>query len=88
MKKFKGFIDAAFKETNERYTIIEEFTLPEDFKTISAFPEGNYLKVVFLQKNKEKAALFRSGFLCRNDLLDAADAAIFKPDFNAVRMKA
>lgn len=28
MKKFKGFIDAAFKETNERYTIIEEFTLP------------------------------------------------------------
>lgn len=50
MKKFKGFIDAAFKETNERYTIIEEFTLPEDFKTISAFPEGNYLKVVLLQK--------------------------------------
>ncbi|MGR6856973.1 class I SAM-dependent rRNA methyltransferase [Bacillus halotolerans] len=50
MKKFKGFIDAAFKETNERYTIIEEFTLPEDFKTMSAYPEGNYLKVVFLQK--------------------------------------
>ncbi|MEC1799562.1 class I SAM-dependent rRNA methyltransferase [Bacillus mojavensis] len=50
MKKFKGFIDDAFKETNESYTIIEEFTLPEDFKTISAYPEGNYLKVVFLQK--------------------------------------
>lgn len=50
MKKFKGFIDTAFKETNERYTIIEEFTLPEDFKTMSAYPEGNYLKVVFLQK--------------------------------------
>ncbi|MEC1620699.1 class I SAM-dependent rRNA methyltransferase [Bacillus mojavensis] len=50
MKKFKAFIDAAFKETNERYTIIEEFTLPEDFKTMSAYPEGNYLKVVFLQK--------------------------------------
>ncbi|KUP35045.1 class I SAM-dependent rRNA methyltransferase [Bacillus halotolerans] len=50
MKKFKGFIDAAFKEANERYTIIEEFTLPEDFKTMSAYPEGNYLKVVFLQK--------------------------------------
>lgn len=62
MKKFKGFIDAAFKETNERYTIIEEFTLPEDFKTISAFPEGNYLKVVLLQKNNEKAALFRGSF--------------------------
>ncbi|MED4856434.1 class I SAM-dependent rRNA methyltransferase [Bacillus atrophaeus] len=50
MKKFKGFIDAAFKETNERYTILEEYTLPEDFKTIPAFKEGNYLKVVFLQK--------------------------------------
>lgn len=50
MKKFKGFIDAAFKETNERYTILEEFTLPEDFKTVPAFKEGNYLKVVFLQK--------------------------------------
>ncbi|MBT2634069.1 class I SAM-dependent rRNA methyltransferase [Pseudomonas sp. ISL-88] len=50
MRKFKGFIDAAFKETNERYTILEEFTLPEDFKTIPAFKEGNYLKVVFLQK--------------------------------------
>ncbi|WNV79574.1 class I SAM-dependent rRNA methyltransferase [Bacillus atrophaeus] len=50
MKKFKGFIDAAFKETNERYTILEEYTLPEDFKTIPSFKEGNYLKVVFLQK--------------------------------------
>lgn len=29
-----------------------------------------------------------AAFLCRNDLLDAADAAIFKPDFNAMRMKA
>ncbi len=89
MKKFKGFIDAAFKETNERYTIIEEFTLPEDFKTISSFPEGNYLKVVFLQKNKAKSCPVQEQlFLCRNDFLDAADAAIFKPDFNAVRMKA
>ncbi|MGW8459096.1 class I SAM-dependent rRNA methyltransferase [Bacillus atrophaeus] len=50
MKKFKGFIDAAFKETNEHYTILEEYTLPEDFKTIPSFKEGNYLKVVFLQK--------------------------------------
>lgn len=50
MKKFKGFIETAFKETNERYDILEEFTLPEDFKTIPAFKEGNYLKVVFLRK--------------------------------------
>ncbi|WP_345912874.1 class I SAM-dependent rRNA methyltransferase [Bacillus velezensis] len=50
MKKFKGFIETAFKETNERYNILEEYTLPEDFKTIPAFKEGNYLKVVFLRK--------------------------------------
>ncbi|ASB55145.1 23S rRNA (cytosine(1962)-C(5))-methyltransferase [Bacillus velezensis] len=50
MKKFKGFIETAFKETNERYDILEEYTLPEDFKTIPAFKEGNYLKVVFLRK--------------------------------------
>ncbi|WP_332275085.1 class I SAM-dependent rRNA methyltransferase [Bacillus velezensis] len=50
MKKFKGFIETAFKETNERYEILEEYTLPEDFKTIPAFKEGNYLKVVFLRK--------------------------------------
>ena len=52
MKKFKGFIETAFKETNERYDILEEYTLPEDFKTIPAFKEGNYLKVVFLRKNR------------------------------------
>lgn len=50
MDKFEGFIDAAFKESGEHYKLIEEFTLPEDFKTIREFPEGNYLKVVFIRK--------------------------------------
>ncbi|RID84544.1 class I SAM-dependent rRNA methyltransferase [Peribacillus asahii] len=50
MKKFKQFIDGAFRESNERYRIREQFSLPEDFKTISEFKEGNYLKVVFIQK--------------------------------------
>ncbi|MDQ0220990.1 class I SAM-dependent rRNA methyltransferase [Peribacillus cavernae] len=53
MKKFKGFIDAAFKESNIGYRLIEEFSLPEDFKTISEFKEGNYLKVVFIKKLKK-----------------------------------
>ncbi len=44
MKKFKGFIDQAFKETNGKYQLLEEFTLPEDFRTIKEF-KGNYLKV-------------------------------------------
>lgn len=49
MAKFKGFIETACKESNRRYRILEEFSLPDDFKTTKAFPEGNYLKVVFFQ---------------------------------------
>jgi 23S rRNA (cytosine1962-C5)-methyltransferase len=52
MKKFKGFIAAAFKECNLNYKIEEEFSLPEDFRTINEFKEGNYLKVCFIRKGK------------------------------------
>lgn len=52
MDKFKGFIDAAFKESGSRYKLLEEFSLPADFKTIKDFPEGDYLKVVFIKKMK------------------------------------
>lgn len=50
MKKFKGFIEKAFRQTGGKYKILEEHTLPEDFKTIKAFKEGDYLKVVILKK--------------------------------------
>ncbi|MEH7239137.1 class I SAM-dependent rRNA methyltransferase [Bacillus sp. JJ1562] len=50
MPKFKGFIDAAFKESNSKYKMVEEFSLPQDFQTIKQFKEGNYLKVVFIKK--------------------------------------
>ncbi len=50
MKKFKSFIDRAFRESNSKYKILEEFSLPEDFRTIPQFKEGNYLKVVFIKK--------------------------------------
>ena len=50
MKKFKDFIKKAFAQTGDRYKILEEFTLPEDFRTIKEFKEGNYLKVAFIQK--------------------------------------
>ncbi len=49
MKKFKSFIEQAFNEMNRKYQLIEEFSLPKDFKTIKEFPEGNYLKVVFIK---------------------------------------
>ncbi|TKH20881.1 class I SAM-dependent rRNA methyltransferase [Bacillus wiedmannii] len=52
MKKFKGFIDTAFKEMNGKYKILEENSLPEDFRTIDQFKEGDYLKVVFIEKIK------------------------------------
>ena len=50
MNKFKGFIDTAFKEIGSKYKLLEEFTLPSDFRTMKEFPEGNYLKVVFIKK--------------------------------------
>ncbi|MDF2614288.1 MAG: hypothetical protein K0S71_2074 [Clostridia bacterium] len=48
--KFKEFIDTAFKEMHKKYQILEEFALPEDFKTLKVFKEGDYLKVVFIKK--------------------------------------
>ena len=52
MDKFKGFIQDAFKESNVEYKILEEYTLPEDFKTMDEFKEGDYLKVVFIKRCK------------------------------------
>ncbi len=52
MHKFKEFIDKAFYETSTSYKILEEFSLPSDFKTIKEYKEGNYLKVVFIKKMK------------------------------------
>ncbi|KYH34961.1 ribosomal RNA large subunit methyltransferase I [Clostridium tepidiprofundi DSM 19306] len=49
MKKFKGFIEKAFNSLNRKYNIIEEYRLPCDFAVIDEFPEGNYLKVVFIR---------------------------------------
>lgn len=50
MDKFKGFIDTAFKESNKRYKLMEEFSLPDDFRTNKHYPESDYLKVVFIKK--------------------------------------
>lgn len=50
MHTFKEFIDTAFHETGTTYKMLEEFSLPGDFKTIREYKEGNYLKVVFIQK--------------------------------------
>ena len=52
MDKFKSFIDTACKEMNQSYKIVEEFSLPDDFKTLDQYPEGNYLKVLFIKLEK------------------------------------
>lgn len=49
MKKFKGFIDKAFKDLGKKYTIAEEYSLPSDFRVDPKFSEGNYLKVLFVK---------------------------------------
>ena len=51
IERFKSFIDNAFSQMGDRYTILEEYTLPKDFRTIDTFKEGNYLKVVFIKKH-------------------------------------
>ena len=49
MKKFKGFIDKAFKDLGLKYSIVEEYTLPSDFRVRKEFKEGDYLKVLFVE---------------------------------------
>ena len=52
MKEFKTFIETAFKDAGSKYKILEESTLPRDFRTNRDFQEFNYLKVVVIQKTK------------------------------------
>lgn len=51
MKKFKTMLEKGFKEQQTSFRILEEYTLPEDFKVNKHFSQGNYLKVVILQRN-------------------------------------
>lgn len=50
MKKFKSFIDQGFKEADMKYKVLEESSLPRDFRTPRDYPEFNYLKVVIVEK--------------------------------------
>ncbi|WP_010651905.1 class I SAM-dependent rRNA methyltransferase [Oceanobacillus massiliensis] len=50
MKKFKGFIEKGFRTMNMKFNILDEFALPADFQADRNFKQGNYLKVVIVQK--------------------------------------
>ncbi|WP_396334541.1 class I SAM-dependent rRNA methyltransferase [Alkalihalobacillus sp. MEB130] len=49
MEKFHGFIKDAFKKEKSSYEIVEEYSLPDDFRTSKSYREGDYLKVVFVK---------------------------------------
>ena len=49
MDKFKKFINKAFNEKNKEYSILEEHSLPSDFRVSPKYIEGNYLKVVIVK---------------------------------------
>ena len=49
MKKFTHMIEKAFKDTDQKYEIVETFTLPADFHVDRRYQEGDYLKVLFLR---------------------------------------
>ena len=52
MKRFKSFIEKGFADAGSKYKILEDSSLPKDFRTNRDFQEFNYLKVVILQKLK------------------------------------
>ncbi len=50
--QFQGMIEEEFISENVRFEKIGEYRLPDDFQTVDAFPEGNYLKVFIYQIKK------------------------------------
>lgn len=49
MDQFTKQIAQGFSNQGKCFDVIETFTLPEDFKTTKGYPQGNYLKVLFLR---------------------------------------
>jgi 23S rRNA (cytosine1962-C5)-methyltransferase len=49
MKRFKEMVKEGFKQSNSTYNILEEYTLPEDFRICESYSESNYLKVLFIK---------------------------------------
>jgi 23S rRNA (cytosine1962-C5)-methyltransferase len=50
MKKFRQMVHQAFVITGDLYEIEEQFGLPDDFRVDTHYPEGYYLKVLFIRK--------------------------------------
>ena len=52
MKTFEGFIKKAFQKEGLQDHILHRFSLPKDFPVHKEYPEGNYLKVIFVETRK------------------------------------
>lgn len=52
LEKYTKIVTEALEEKQVRFTITETYQLPEDFQVNPAFPEGNYLKVLFIKIKK------------------------------------
>ncbi|CAC9709162.1 Ribosomal RNA large subunit methyltransferase I [Enterococcus faecalis] len=49
LAKYQKMVITALQEKNVRYKITDTYQLPADFQVNSNFPEGNYLKVLFIE---------------------------------------
>lgn len=52
LERFRKMVELALKEKNVSYKIEKIYQLPADFKVNPHFPEGSYLKVLFLKIEK------------------------------------
>lgn len=52
LAKYKKMVITALQEKNFRYKITDTYQLPADFQVNPNFPEGNYLKVLFIEIEK------------------------------------
>ncbi|MFK5291808.1 class I SAM-dependent rRNA methyltransferase, partial [Lactococcus lactis] len=51
-KKFRQMIEEALKNKGVKFNVFQEEKLPADFHIADSFPEGNYLKVLFIKIKK------------------------------------
>ncbi|EGS7986464.1 class I SAM-dependent rRNA methyltransferase [Enterococcus faecalis] len=52
LAKYQKMVITALQEKNVRYKITDTYQLPADFQVNPNFPEGNYLKVLFIKIEK------------------------------------
>lgn len=52
LAKYQKMVITALQEKNVRYKITDTYQLPVDFQVNPNFPEGNYLKVLFIEIEK------------------------------------